>query len=839
MVNATKPVANHSGGDDSSPRKTPHTPIVPESKSLVHSRSESCGLRSEEDILADYNYFAKKKQEQLYIQQHDKRKLDAQRRKAKREEALKWRGSGKAALQTVTSRVSEIRIMLKPHHYLRQCMEKLCGYQHLIPAMKLLACRHDKYIGVSHYILELIEKEKYPLHPRHNAKVTMIQRKVLVVRSLHFHHRQINEAAFYQPDAFYLRRKYAQELKLYRFLSRYFAGQVRISTEMRTTLAKKRELLRQAQAKLQLIHDTQEKCAKIEKCKSRQHYNPKGCSNCGVIFMGGTLQGAIPYVISLSRDTGVPSLVTLEFELQLLAEEERIHVAMVNERASDLHRYEQEEVYLLAALQLQPWWSSVLLYRRHLRRLQRRQHSLFYYRIRRLARLKKDVDEWIVQPAPIDCYEVGQQGRYVDLVPELEEYVTLQNFYKRQRIDRYARLFSKKLHVLMEEARERKYQEWLRQQALALAPKPIVIKTLAPSEASIPRKHERYICYRAGCCRRKYLNPYHANMTEKTAVAVASFLTSDRYRIHVRSHHAEDEQRRAILEEQQRMSRLRQKASRQFLEKLHKVREYLLEEIRNAIVPPNPGGGGDTSEIRMSVADEILSWANEGDVNMNEDSLVNSEPVEGANGSDMVRANLLQESIDSVPTMKSRSSTSKHPEQHYRPYSLFHHSYQLLHLFHPGPQMSLELVSKHSTVAGPSSIPLDRYLMRIGTSSACELQISLSGAIAEEQRVQSIHCLLYIQDQEFVSQSLSSSAATTSTEPSLVVNIVDNYSVFGTYVVGESGAKKVSTRLAQGSLLTPGALLCIGVQRDGPSELSVADASLACLVYKFHIEGAL
>eukprot|EP01033_Poteriospumella_lacustris_P007682 gene7682-5521_t len=844
----------------------------------------------ESNLLEEYNFFAKRKQEVLLEQQAEKRKLDAHRRKAKREEALKWRAGGKEALKTVTSRVHEIRFMLKPHHYMRQCMGKLSGYQMLVPELKLLAQRHDRGIGDAHYLLEVSRRERYPLHSRHSARVTVMQQKVAVTRSVQIHHQEHHPFDHYTPEAFALRHRYAAELKLYRFLTRYFAQRVQIPTEMRLKLAKKRQLLQQARAKLQLIHDTQGKCAKIHMCKSRQHYNPKGCSNCGVIFMGGSLQGAIAYVKSLSRDTGVATLVTLEFEESLLREEERIQVGIVHERQEDLYVYEQQTVYLLVAQQLQPWWTSVILYKRHLRRLMAINHSRFYHRIRRLVALKRDVDVWILAPQPIDCHQHGQQGKYVDLIPELEEYVALQSYYKRLRIEKYARQFQRKLHTLLDEARERKYQEWLRQQALLNAPKPIVIKTLAPTEASIPRQHEHYRCYRAGCCRRLYQNPYHANMDAKSKVSIAAFLTKDRYVIHVRSHQAEDEQRRLILDEHLRLGKLRQRATVTFLRQLQQVRAYLLEEMHAAIrphhvmmttdatdgengaaiaafpsllsshsggVPPQPSSVASRSrvDVKLSIDGEILSWANEDVILREKEAIVANEAkkkqlaagVTLPPGLSDLWTDGFQESLGSLPVVKSTHAdvkTTESPEKYerHRPFSLFHHSYQLLHLFHPGPALSLKLVSKHSSVSGPSLIPLDRYLMRVGTSTACEMRLALSGMTAIEKRVEDIHCLLYIQDEESPTRSLSTpagDAAAEDYEPTLVVKVVDNYSRFGTYLVGEGGAKKVSTRLAQGSRLTPGSLLCIGVQVDGPPVLSVADASLACLVYQFHIEGAL
>jgi hypothetical protein len=124
--------------------------------------------------------------------------------------------------------------------------------------------------------------------------------------------------------------------------------------------------------------------------KSLQHYHPKRCSACGVIFIGGSLDGAIPYIKSLSRDTGVATLVTLEFELETLATEEEIQITLLSKVTEDLLTFETF-LYSKLIISLQNFWRIVLCWKRTLRSHKRFQRSSYYYRIRRLVVMKHEM----------------------------------------------------------------------------------------------------------------------------------------------------------------------------------------------------------------------------------------------------------------------------------------------------------------------------------------------------------------------------------------------------------------------------------------------------------------
>lgn len=59
------------------------------------------------------------------------------------------------------------------------------------------------------------------------------------------------------------------------------------------------------------------------------------------------------------------------------------------------------------------------------------------------------------------------------------------------------------------------------------------------------------------------------------------------------------------------------------------------------------------------------------------------------------------------------------------------------------------------------------------------------------------------------------------------VRIVDNKSIWGTYVVTERGAVKVPEKLSSSIYLHPGNLICIGVMPNGPARLDTVKVSVS------------
>jgi hypothetical protein len=129
----------------------------------------------------------------------------------------------------------------------------------------------------------------------------------------------------------------------------------------------------------------------------------------------------------------------------------------------------------------------------------------------------------------------------------------------------------------------------------------------------------------------------------------------------------------------------------------------------------------------------------------------------------------------------------------------------------------LELLSKHGSVEVPVKFPLDKPTVRIGSFQYCELSFQCRGAVKREGMISKLHAIISVP---------------VSVTESFKVTVLDNNSLWGTYVVSRHGARKVPTKLSAAVILEPGDLICFGVVKDGPESLDVTDAGKAVVVYR-------
>jgi hypothetical protein len=448
------------------------------------------------DYLKQHDYFADLRKVHLEQLGAEKKRLEKLRKEKERVVTLSWRKVGDETFSNLKSEVFNLRRMLHPREWMKKCMalfENYCNFNlafnNISPSTKILAaCRNDRRPKKFYNITNLVEWKVHinkEICYRCNEKSNPWDR------------------VFYPPKS---------NTKTFRTLFRYYMQFIHIDKKLLSELRKKRYNFKRAVQKQNMIWDTQEACRRIGICKSYQHFNPKGCSNCGVIFIGGELEGAVPYVKSISRDTGVATLVTLQFELETLEQEDKIQKVVVSKLGEELQSFEHE-VYSTIVTSLQKWWRIILVWKRVILRRKKKEKSLYRYRLRRLVKMKREIDLLIKEPAPLDMNYLGD--KYWDFMAELIEYVCLQQDLKAARILKYSRKFQRKLVVIVEEARERRYLEWLRLQSLPKPEKPIIIKRL---RAKSPRK---LVCYRPEC-------------------QLRSFLTVERYETHMAVHRKDD-----------------------------------------------------------------------------------------------------------------------------------------------------------------------------------------------------------------------------------------------------------------------------------------------------------
>jgi hypothetical protein len=249
-----------------------------------------------------------------------------------------------------------------------------------------------------------------------------------------------------------------------------------------------------------------------------------------------------------------------------------------------------------------------------------------------------------------------------------------------------------------------------------------------------------------------------------------------------------------------------------------------------------------------------------------------------------------QDLTTTTPTEPTDSSSavfsSSSPMKKLPPHPSYYHSPvwlsmpQLSHLnetIYSNKQLSLDLVSHIPSIQlSQSKYFVSNSTFKIGTSSSCDCIITPDLSYASQLsrmnprdicHIASIHTILTVTQQPqhslhpsslpssslplFSSSSPSSSSPSSSLPPSsppttssshlssfssLSVTVVDNHTLWGTYIVTMNGVEKVNTIVTKGNSLHSGDLLCLGLIRNGPKRMSSVDANKALLVFRIRIE---
>jgi hypothetical protein len=780
----------------------PLTPVQPYKRRSTESQSpsSSTSLRTDRSIsklgirdveaeqqLAAHDFFHNYKVQHDIDQEKERLLTEARRRVALREQALQWKKEGMAQFHQVEKKVGELRLLLLPHQLFREAMHFLVHFSASARARQRSFPHTPQYRSVSRAILIVMAEDREDTQARrrrlsahrYSIRIELVFQKMAVLREL----RSKYQETFLPVTCRYYIPNKVPELTIVRQLFRLFMQYIPISLSIRETLRKKRDRHQRAVEKMKRIKDTQHQCSLIPLCNSFQHYNPKGCSHCGVIFMGGELKGAIPYVKSLDRDSGIATLVTLEFELQTLAQEEESHGHLLSQISSDLHTFEEEEVFIHVRSAIQQWWGFVLAFKRRRKDLTRLKKSLYYYRIRRLSKLKQEIDIMIKEPQPIDMNYCCD--KYCDVIPELVEYVALQQELKDCRLKKYCFVFTHKLKELVLEAEERRRLERLRLLSLPKPVPPIRIKSLRPLSP------HHLMCVRSECNRR-------------------TFLTKDRFDTHMSMHKQQDEIRYAKYELDRQQKLRKESDERSLLNNMQRSKEFIAQSCGLNEAPRKPLLNPKCDSIELT----------------NKDISVDSNVTTFVTRTDSAKA--VDDELDELL-------------QQPQPWTALPHRYQIYSLFNSAT-FFLELVSKHSSITCPSRFVLDSAVVRVGTHASCELKIGISSAEKEQSKISKIHCLFYhgMATTGHENSSLSHSHSNQQRDEMLnTVTMVDNHSVFGCYVVGCDGALKVPSKITRGIQLANGNMICIGVCKDGPPLLPVTEASNAMIVYRLQISNML
>ena len=854
------------------------------------------------NYIEDYDFFEVKRKERLISITDAKKKLDAAHRQEVKKKSLKWRDNGASALQAVKSGMSGLRFLLEPHSNTKKTVNHFNNQVEFLgrKVQGTLCCRHCYPLAAQ--VLQVSRASPWKKYRWFCNKANLIEWKSNLMHEIRSDYRDKH------PFDYEYRPRY-QDVRVLRHLFRSQMNLIPIDRNISEELKKKRAHYRVVTTKLKLIRDTQAACEMISHCTSRQHSNPKGCSNCGVLYIGGMLDGGTPYVQSVSRETGLVTLVTLQFEVDTLIEENIVQTEIVERVEIDLFAYE-EVVLGIVRVNIQAWWSFVLVWKRYKRAQIRIAKSRELHRIRRLVMMKREIDRAIREAPPLDMERYKEA--YCDMLPAFYEYANLQIALKEQRILKWAKCFRVKLVDKVEITRERKHQEYLRLLALPKPPRPILIKKFEIPDSPL------LVCFRLECKMRK-------------------FLSKERYDIHMNVHYKEDAVRYAIYDKNKQAKGVRDRREQKVLHRIadsrHKLQQLAYDEENSQIdsssqYPPSQSNNlpAHTEAVTSLAVPELAPFHNPADDQMSQelsqlslssDLLQDSSYSHPHDVADMINNAALVVHVDNhaaevfpqtttEPTApvirvtgfakrKALPSGTQHelssfPHSQPGPSNEPHHTEQLysqvsvldsttsipaktktsaqdVALYHQSAanvhkwasmkhdyalhgmlndcMYSLELVSKQGDVSVSQRVPLDRPLIRIGTHSSCECVVTFSGTgssnAKKDSKVAKIHCLLYCPTHkgstynEAISQAEQETYGGTGKAAQLAnaqLTLVDNTSMYGTYVVSANGTRKVPTKITAGTVLTSGMLVCIGVCKDGPGEISATIANQACLVYR-------
>jgi len=427
----------------------------------------------EEDLtfISDYDFFERKRREKFAeIGEYERRR--SEKAKRDRQQAIRSAlGDGPRLLLRLQSTVSDVQKILYPYDQWKLNMQLFLEH---IEGVLLDTVASSRY-NARHrcfYSSKILLQCKPLTFKYYRIKTNLVEWKIFLMKAIRDHHK--------------LNRPYSCDyvtapspLRLARHLLRLSMRSTKVDRSICRELRIKRNYYRAASKKLKLIHDTQVKCQGQKHCTNREHLNPRGCFFCGVVYQHGMLGGAIPYVESISRDTGVATLVTLDFEIETLIQEDMIQTQVVQTAQDDLQRFE-EEVYRDIRVAVQRLWVAVLVWKRTKRQHSSLQRSHQRYRHRRLLTLKSDGDALIAERPPFDQHFFSDiyneqlfdhqaapymhyfRHKYCDLLGLAEEHLLEIVRRKQQRVLRMARALHGVAWDRVYKERERKYQEWLR-----------------------------------------------------------------------------------------------------------------------------------------------------------------------------------------------------------------------------------------------------------------------------------------------------------------------------------------------------------------------------------------
>jgi hypothetical protein len=301
------------------------------------------------------------------------------------------------------------------------------------------------------------------------------------------------------------------ELKTVRIYSYSLVRDVPLSKFQVLNLTMKRNINKEAVEKLALIKSTIVNCDKVAICKSAQHKLPSGCPTCGVIHMGGKINVTL-FIKSVNRETGVSTLIPLVDEMASL-QRELVKQEEIVERTTAELKVLEDQIFHRTTSAIQAWWCSFLALKRIRRVNVARDKSLFFYRVRKLVRMKRDLDS-IRNLKDTDNDLRYLHVRYSDLIDEMNEYIAYKVIHSLSKTDKIAKIFLMKLRKSVTKSRQVRANEFREREIIRAANDKRVqkertqklLKDLRKKVIEMDADSKRWFCNRLECNGKRFFS---------------------------------------------------------------------------------------------------------------------------------------------------------------------------------------------------------------------------------------------------------------------------------------------------------------------------------------------
>lgn len=780
-----------------------------------------------------------------------------------------WRDEGRRGIKQLKETFGNISSILRPHQLKKEIVAELESYVRQVKDTKFTAASK-----LSTKLLQLISKS-----------VNKSYKKYHLIKMKHNYLSQIAHSTRSEQD----------------FLPpiiHSFEKLIPIRQSSVMVLYMTRNQIKDLTDRVWTMEQTLSSYRAMQQCKSFYHLRVDGCPKCNGIVYRGVLMVKVPVAHS-GKVPASPSIATATtlINLQQAQEDLQISCASATRLLQELrHKYDT----LINSLQLSviyniQHWFSLRYYYVHFAAAKSKRFdvSKFYYRIRRLVKMKGRVDagrfgkpaDYILPakkaatfkfPPVISLQKFVDDLEYdfSDVLPELQEYLQCKSRRRQVLVKSFHDLLLKNLGALRSRA------AWAAQVAQQQAEKEAEMKQrLREAEERFKTK------MRAALLIQKY-NPASKFRCPRYECAGKTFKSHDRLQMHLNWHKRIEMQMREKQQLALQWSSLRGRREKGVLQRIEDVRTGVKMCKYHAAKFENIVACGECSEATPVYATSALSvpvpvsspqkqsrpyWLTLSHDQFNKklkhfgvNMKINMQPggsrQRGENINEEMMLQLKDADVPALPAVTGSVPSLVLPHLSSLT-SLLSHSY-----------FFLELVSKHISVTAPPKVSLHPPTTHIGSavrSDASHIRIisaqinfsphppaaspssrkqSTSASFEETTTYDDANCtVLYdIQTGEKVSRHVAKKCSsrisplhciilvpdTTPVAETSDVHIIDNLSAYGTYIVNQHGCVRAATTVQKPSVVKIGDLICIGVNRHLPSELAPIDANKASVVYR-------